>query len=140
MHISMAVEVILGAVVWLPIIPIVVVVTGMLAVMVTTPATMQVAMPLPLMVATMVSEDIHRRPSAGVSMRVLPLSNLPMAVNAAVGIELIETVAVDGLTDMLINIGWPLPQLSRRAAAAITLASAGYFISHLGQLGWTEVR
>lgn len=89
---------------------IIVVVTGSFAVIITTPVEAQVATPFMSMVAIMALADIHVSPSVGESIRLVPSSNLPMAVNVTVGMELpmelpIEAVTVDGVTAILINFG-----------------------------------
>ena len=57
-------------------------VTGALAVIVTgPPAATHVARPAVLIVATVVTDDVHVSPSVVVSMRVVLLLNVPVAVN-----------------------------------------------------------
>lgn len=79
---------------------------SMVALMFVTPGIMQVAMPFIAIAATVVSEEVHVTPSAAVSTLVVLLSNLPIAVNVTIGLELlIITTAVEGLTTMLISLG-----------------------------------
>jgi len=78
---------------------------GALAVIVTTPGVMQVAVPVLSMVAIAVFDDFHVRPSATVSVRLVLLSNVPVALYPTVPCGELVVVAVAGLTAMLINFG-----------------------------------
>ncbi len=112
---------------------------GTLAVIITTPAETHEATPFILMVATIVLADIQVRPSAGVSILLVLLLNFPIAVKVMLGIELpietmearIDTDAVEGLTAILINRGWSLPQPRRTAARNTTEAKLRYLMLHL---------
>jgi hypothetical protein len=103
-------------------IPIIIdILTGTLATIVTVPGETHVAIPFIWMVAIILFIDAHVRPSAALSVRVVLLLNRPIAVKVIVPIMLLpivepvmllpimvlvmETLAVEGLTLMLINLG-----------------------------------
>jgi hypothetical protein len=121
MQVRVAIAVIVDGMVVIPIpmlvLPAIVALVIMVALILVTPGMMQLAIPFIEIVATGISDDVHLRPSAAVSTRVVLLSNLPIAVNATVGpkpliVPLADmlAVAVAGLTVILISRGWSLPQ------------------------------
>jgi hypothetical protein len=85
---------------------------GTVALTVVVPGIAQVAVPFTAIVATFAFEDIHLRPSAGVSMWVVLLSNVPIAVNTTpvvkpliIEVPVDRAVAIAGLTARLISLG-----------------------------------
>ena len=121
MQVSVAVPVIIDEVfcMFMPII--IDILTGTLATIVTLPGETHVAIPFILMVAIILFMDAHVRPSALVSVRVVLLLNRPIALKLIVPIVLLpimepimllpivvlamETLTVEGLTLILINLG-----------------------------------
>ena len=87
---------------------------GAVAVMVTVPGAMQVALPLSLMVAMAEFEVFQVKPSATVSSRLLLFVKVPLAVNTTSCWG--AAVAELGLTAMLVRLGWPAPQPIRSRA------------------------
>ena len=67
------------------------------------------------MVATTVFDDFHSSPSAKCNSRLARSVNVPVAVKPTWPCELLEAVADEGETAMLVNLGWPAPQLDCRA-------------------------
>ena len=121
MQCSVAVPVIMEEV-FCMLIPIIIdILTGTLATILTAPGETHVAIPFILMVAIMLFMDAHVRPSALESIRVVLLLNRPIAVKVTVPIMVLpiaepimllpimvlvmETLAVEGLTLILINLG-----------------------------------
>ena len=120
MQVSVAVPVIMDEVFCMLIPVIIDILTGTLATILTVPGETHVAIPFILMVAIMVFMDAHVRPSALESVRVVLLLNRPMALKVIVpimplpigpimllpiGVLVMETLAVEGLTLILINLG-----------------------------------
>lgn len=120
MQVSVAVPVIMDEVFCMLIPAIIDILTGTLATILTVPGETHVAIPFISMVAIMVFMDAHVRPSALESVRVVLLLNRPIALKVIVpimplpiepimllpiGVLVMETLAVEGLTLILINLG-----------------------------------
>jgi hypothetical protein len=89
---------------------------GAVAVIVTDPGETQVASPVSSIVATTVFDDFHSKPSAKCNSRLVWSVNVPVAVKPTWPCRLLEAVADEGETAMLVNLGCPAPQATIRAA------------------------
>src|SRR5438094_7549841 len=101
---------------------------GAVAVIVTEPGETQVASPVSSIVATTVFDDFHSKPSAKCNSRLVWSVNVPVAVKPTSPCGLLEAVADEGETAMLVSLGCPAPQAMSMAAAIRSKVNGRYFI------------
>ena len=106
---------------------------GAVAVMVTEPGDTQVASPASSIAATTVFDDSHVKPSATCNSRLVRSVNVPVAVKPTWPCGLLEAVADEGETAMLVNLGCPAPQATSRAAIIRSEGNRKYFMGNLQQ-------
>lgn len=82
------------------------------------PGNLHVAIPRLLIEATGMFDEDHERPSARTNNRLLLSLKFPVAVNPTVPCELLAAVAVEGVTVMLLMVGWPAPHPMIRVATS----------------------
>src|SRR5215469_1780525 len=92
--------------------------SGALAVMVTVPGVLQLAIPRSLILATAVFELLQLRPSAAVIVRLVLLVKMPVAVNPTE--PCIEAEAVVGVTLSIFKLGCPAPQATDKTTISST--------------------
>jgi hypothetical protein len=112
---------------------------GAVAVMVTGPGETHVASPVSSIVAMTVFDDFHVKPSARCNSRLVRSVNVPVAVKPTSPCRLLDAVAEEGETAMLVNLGCPAPQAMSRTAVIRSEGNRKYFTGNLQQ-GWSPVR
>jgi len=112
---------------------------GAVAVMVIDPGETQVASPVSSIVATTVFDDFHVKPSAKCNSRLLWSVNVPVAVKPTWPCGLLEAVADEGETAMLVSLGCPAPQATSSAAIIRSEGNRKYFTGN-PQQSWSPMR
>ena len=134
----MAVPLTLGDVFCTPLLTVICRSAGAVAVIVAEPGETQVASPVSSIVATTVLDDFHSKPSARCNSRLLRSVNVPVAVKPTWPCRLVEAVADEGETAILVNLGCPAPQATRRAAVIRSEGSSKYFMETPIKLEWSD--
>jgi hypothetical protein len=108
---------------------------GAVAVMVTGPGDTHVASPVSSIVATTVFDDFHVKPSATCNSRLVRSVNVPVAVKPTWPSGLLEAVADEGETAMLVSLGCPAPQATSRDAIIRSVGNRKYLMGISSKVG-----